>query len=124
MHCYIFNSSLYFISIYVDILAKPIKKVVFWNCYICNHSYTNSCDNNMFLRFCFTPVYFICQFAVERSYDRRISAYVDKGQMMSALCENKVANILLGDILCLKDLIPGLHIIALSVLFITALSTC
>lgn len=109
---------------YVGILAKLIKKVVFWNCNICYHSYTNSFDNNMFLRFCFTPVYYICQFAVERSYDRRISAYVDKGQMKSALCENKVAHILLGDILCLKGLIPGLNIIALSVLFITDLSTC
>lgn len=49
---------------------------VYWTCRSCCHGYFNSCNYNMFLHFCFTPVYFICQFAViRRSSERRISAY-------------------------------------------------
>lgn len=47
----ILNNFLYFISIYVGILAKPIKKGVFWNGYICDHGYSNNCDKS-FLHFC------------------------------------------------------------------------
>lgn len=80
LRCYVFKRFFLYFYFYLIcrnfFITKPIKKGLFWN-FTSVAMVTPTAV--MFLHFCFTSVYFVCQFR-RRSYDWRISAYGYMGQ--------------------------------------------